>query len=62
VKGAPGAYDFVYTFHCSAGKSPASSVILAESKDQSQKPYSLNSFLNWKEMKIKAGETITLKL
>jgi len=36
--------------------------ILAESKDQSQKPFCLNPYLNWKEMKIKGGETITLKL
>ena len=40
----------------------ASVKILAESEDQAQKPFYLNSYLNWKEMKIKAGETITLKL
>jgi hypothetical protein len=36
--------------------------LLAESKDQEQKPLGLNAFLNWPKVVVPAGQTVVIKL
>jgi hypothetical protein len=36
--------------------------LLAESKDQEQKPLGLNAFLNWPKVEVPAGKTVVIKL
>ena len=36
--------------------------VLAESKEQAQKPLGLNGFLNWPKVDVPAGQKVTIKL